>query len=100
MGKFNENLKFQLDGNGNAEIHYSKTTWRVTIHAKAVICNPQGTFYVRLYKGNQLVIDKFVRTGEEISADIKTDFKTDLTVKIHSDDVRSCGGSFHLQGGY
>lgn len=100
MGKFDENLKFQLDGSGNSEIHYSKTTWWVTIHAKAVIREPQGTFQVRLYKGNQQLIDKIIRTGEEISADIKTDFKTDLTVKIHSDNVRSCGGSFHLEGSF
>ena len=39
------------DGNGNAEINYSKNTWWKTIHAKAVIRKPQGTFHVELYKG-------------------------------------------------
>lgn len=51
MGNFNTDLGFQLDGNGNAEINYSKNTWWKTIHAKAVIRKPQGTFHVELYKG-------------------------------------------------
>ncbi len=51
MGNFNTYLGFQLDGNGNAEINYSKNTWWKTIHAKAVIRKPQGTFHVELYKG-------------------------------------------------
>lgn len=100
MGKIDTNLDFQLNGNGNAEINYSKVTLWVKIYAKAVIRKPQGTFQVELYKGGTKLIDKIVKTGEQISADIKTDFKTDLKVRIHSDDVRNCGGSFHLEGSY
>lgn len=100
MGNFNTDLGFQLDGNGNAEINYSKTTVWVKIHAKAVIRKPQGTFHVELYKGKKKLIDKIIRTGEQVSAEIKTDFITKLKVRIHSDDVRNCGGSFHLEGSY
>lgn len=100
MGNFKTNMGFQLDGSGNAEINYSKITWWKTIHAKAVIRKPQGTFHVELYKGKKKLIDKIIKAGEQVSAEIKTGFSTDLKVKIHSDDVRNCGGSFQLEGSY
>lgn len=100
MGNFKTNMGFELDGNGNAEINYSKTTWGKTIQAKAIIRKPQGTFHVELYKGEDKLIDKIIKVGEQVSAEIKTDFRTKLKVKIHSDDVRNCGGSFQLEGSY
>lgn len=100
MGNFNADWGFQLDVNGNAEINYSKTTWWKRIHAKAVIRKPQGIYHVELYKGEEKLIDKIIKTGEQVSIEIKTDFNTDLKVKIHSDDVRNYAGSFHLEGSF
>ncbi|WP_459189570.1 hypothetical protein ACGE0T_05710 [Parabacteroides sp. APC149_11_2_Y6] len=55
---------------------------------------------VKLYKRNELMIGKIIRIGEEISANIKIDFKIGLAVKLHSNDVCSCDGSFHMEGSY
>ena len=38
--------------------------------------------------------------GEDASAEIKTDFRINLKVKIHSDDARNCSDDFHLEGNY
>ncbi|MCF2695398.1 MULTISPECIES: hypothetical protein [Phocaeicola] len=46
------------------------------------------------------MIDKIIRTGEQASAEIKTDFRINLKVKIHSDDARNCSDDFHLEGNY
>lgn len=102
MGRISQKLNFQLDGNGNGEVTYSKYTFGITIQAQAKILQPKGNYHVELFVNGKSKLSNDISDNQSISAKIKTSFlsSTQIKVTIHSDNVRNQKGSIQLDASY
>lgn len=102
MGKISQKLNFNLDGNGNGQVTYSKWTAGITIQAQAKILQPKGNYHVELFVNNSRKLSADITDNQEINAKIKTSFfkSTKIKVTIHSDNVRNQDGVIKLDATY
>lgn len=102
MGRISQKLIFQLDGNGNGEVTYSKYTFGFTIQAQAKILQPKGNYHVELLVNGKTKLSKYIPDNQDISARIKTSFgkATQIKFTIHSDNVRNQNGTIQLEASY